>query len=316
VVVVVAVAACTLYSPEARPAQTTFSRFPARNTVRLQNLSQRTQQDLNRVWDTQLEKQRSKSQNQDDTISFFERPGDGRYVYGYDVANDGPSHMEASDGNGKTVGKYSYTDATGKNVEVHYVSGAQGFRVISNNLPEDTEDVKRAKEVFFKAFEERKATHSQTPSRDTAAASGVIGASVVPVAMAYTSSAARAAPATTSGNEAEGDAEEGEGDEEEEGEGDEEEGEEEDDEGGEDEDEEDSEEEEDSDEDSDSSSSSEEDSSSSSEEDSSSSSEEDSDEEDSDEEDSSTKTLDENCTPRPSTSPARPSASDHNNITI
>nr|XP_027209475.1 KNR4/SMI1 homolog [Penaeus vannamei] len=214
VVVVAAVVACVLHSPEARPTQTSPSKTASspsspKTSVRLQNLSQAVKGDLNRVWNSQLDRQRAKVNLPDNTVKFFDRPGEGRYLYGFEAGDDGRTHMQASDGKGQTVGKYSYTDAHGKEVEVHYVSDDSGFRVISNNLPEDTEDVRKAKEEFFKFFEERKAAHQA--DKDNAAVVEMIGKSAVPVAAAST--AAKAVAAEEEGEEGDG-GEEGEGEEE------------------------------------------------------------------------------------------------------
>ncbi|XP_045124461.1 uncharacterized protein LOC123512251 [Portunus trituberculatus] len=160
VVVVVAVGACLLYSPEARPTDPAAP-FPSRSTVRLQQLSSRTRSSLNRVWDSKLQRYRGNSA-QKEAVNFFETPGDGKYTFGYSGGRDSGSHLQASNGQGQTVGRYSYVDAEGKDVQVHYVSGKEGFKVISNNLPEETDEVKRARENFFKIFEEKKKLLEET----------------------------------------------------------------------------------------------------------------------------------------------------------
>ncbi|XP_063851287.1 uncharacterized protein LOC135094812 [Scylla paramamosain] len=161
VVVVVAVGACLVYSPEARPARGPAVPLPSRSTVRLQQLSSHTRSSLNKVWDSKLQRYRGSSA-QKEAVNFFETPGDGRYTFGYSGGSDGGSHLQASNGQGQTVGRYSYVDAEGKDVQVHYVSGSEGFKVISNNLPEETDEVKQAREAFFRIFEEKKKLLEET----------------------------------------------------------------------------------------------------------------------------------------------------------
>merc|ERR1712212_1283449 len=326
----------------ALPALTTgrpssYRAKPSQSVVDLDSLSGDAKNRLDSVWDKQFN-----SFSGDDgaayqsRISFFnsknteKSQGDRNwYIFGHkqdEGSETAMNHAEASNGQGTKVGRYSYIDANGRKVVTHYKSTpGKGIHVMSNNLPEDTADVKQAKDQFFKEFEARKALHrankekEQAESRAVEAESGAAEAESGAAEAEETSAAVQVKPVAQKGpedtpevkkakeiffrefnarkelhrrnkeKELEGEEEEHEGDggaegeedeEEGEGEGDEEEEEEEEGDEEEEEDEEDDDDEEDEDEEDSEEESEEEDSSSSS----SSSSEEDSDEEEEDSE--------------------------------
>ena len=152
---------------EGRPGPSTgVSEAPAqiasKSVVDLEELSLDARHDLNNVWDLQLQKIRSEDRvPSTDQVKFFQRPGGKRYLYGHESPTGDTSHIQASNGEGQTVGKYSYIDANGKKIETHYSSGPDGFRVVSNNLPKDTPEVEAAKTLFFSHFNKRKSLHRQ-----------------------------------------------------------------------------------------------------------------------------------------------------------
>ncbi|XP_076030485.1 uncharacterized protein LOC143018791 [Oratosquilla oratoria] len=154
VVVATAVLSCTLYTLEAKP----FRASSSASVVDLDSLTLSERQEINRVWDEEI---RKIPVSAGESTHFYRAPGQGRYIYGYTFNNGEQSHMQTSDGKDRTLGKYTYKDAFGKDVEVHYASGPSGYRVLANNLPTDTDEVKLAKDAFFKAFQERKALHAE-----------------------------------------------------------------------------------------------------------------------------------------------------------
>merc|ERR1712098_277835 len=92
-----------------------------------------------------------------------ESPKKNWYIYGNkqdDNSETKIAHAEASDGEGTKVGRYSYVNANGKEVVTHYKSTpGKGIKIMTNNLPEDTLAVKKAKEAFFAEFNKRKNLH-------------------------------------------------------------------------------------------------------------------------------------------------------------
>ncbi|KAK2716084.1 uncharacterized protein LOC136043943 [Artemia franciscana] len=98
----------------------------------------------------------------------------GQTSYGY--AHPGQSKAEFRDAFGNVVGSYSYIDANNKEVVVNYVSDANGFRVVSNNLPvaamaneqeqvQETPEVIEAKRQHFAAIAEAKARVVEAKTR-------------------------------------------------------------------------------------------------------------------------------------------------------
>jgi len=96
----------------------------------------------------------------------------GQATYGYSYP--GQASSTTRDAFGNQIGSYAYINAEGKEVRVSYVADANGFRVLSNDLPqapvdnqvapvftgvgpapvEDTPEVVAAKAEFFKLYKE------------------------------------------------------------------------------------------------------------------------------------------------------------------
>jgi len=87
------------------------------------------------------------------------------YQYDYNLGDNGAykfyyrlpeqSRAEERDENGDVRGSYSFVAPEGNEFDFKYQADREGFKVQSNALPEspqDTDEVKRAKEEFFKAY--------------------------------------------------------------------------------------------------------------------------------------------------------------------
>jgi hypothetical protein len=108
----------------------------------------------------------------------------GQASYGY--AYPGQASTTTRDAFGNQIGSYAYINAEGKEVRVSYVADSNGFRVLSNDLPqapvdnlvapvftgeapapvEDTPDVVAAKAEFFKLYEEATAAAAAAPKTE------------------------------------------------------------------------------------------------------------------------------------------------------
>ena len=102
------------------------------------------------------------------TVSRFHSQDElGQASFGH--ATPDQAHSTFIDANGNQVGSYVYINPEGKEVRVHYTAGVDGFRVLSNALPEapsadttfdvnaivqDTPEVMAARKAFFAKFEE------------------------------------------------------------------------------------------------------------------------------------------------------------------
>jgi len=105
----------------------------------------------------------------------------GQATYGYSYP--GQASSTTRDAFGNQIGSYAYINAEGKEVRVSYVADANGFRVLSNDLPqapvdnqvapvftgvgpapvEDTPEVVAAKAEFFKMFKEAAEAAAASP---------------------------------------------------------------------------------------------------------------------------------------------------------
>jgi len=105
----------------------------------------------------------------------------GQATYGYSYP--GQASSTTRDAFGNQIGSYAYINAEGKEVRVSYVADANGFRVLSNDLPqapvdnqvapvftgvgpapvEDTPEVIAAKAEFFKLYKEAEAAAAAAP---------------------------------------------------------------------------------------------------------------------------------------------------------
>ena len=86
----------------------------------------------------------------------------GQATYGYSHPGQAASNFQ--DAHGNQVGSYAYIDPEGKEIRVSYIADANGFRVVSNALPEgpvadlvhpvpvqDTVEVIEARQAHFAA---------------------------------------------------------------------------------------------------------------------------------------------------------------------
>merc|ERR1712212_730169 len=192
---------------------------PSQSVVDLDSLSGDAKNRLDSVWDKQFN-----SFSGDDgaayqsRISFFNSKNTERsqgdrnwYIFGHkqdEGSETAMNHAEASNGQGTKVGRYSYIDANGRKVVTHYKSTpGKGIHVMSNNLPEDTADVKQAKDQFFKEFEARKALYrankekEQAESRAAEAESGAAEAESGAAEAEETSAAVQVKPVAQKGPE-------------------------------------------------------------------------------------------------------------------
>ena len=101
----------------------------------------------------------------------------GQASFGY--SHPGQASSTFRDAWGNQVGSYAYIDAEGKEVRVSFVADANGFRVVSNNLPvapsavhavgpapvQDTAEVAAAKAAHFAAVAEAKERNAGTHRR-------------------------------------------------------------------------------------------------------------------------------------------------------
>ena len=75
------------------------------------------------------------------------------YQYQYNTGNS--ARQEIRDANGLTQGFYSYVDPTGTVQRVDYTSDpVLGYRVLQNQVVQDTPEVAKAKAEFFKVYNE------------------------------------------------------------------------------------------------------------------------------------------------------------------
>merc|ERR1719402_414888 len=80
--------------------------------------------------------------------------GDGTYTFVYHVGDS--EREEVRSESGEVSGKFAFVAPEGNEIEAKYEADEDGFRVESDALPiapEDTADVRSAKEEFFAAYE-------------------------------------------------------------------------------------------------------------------------------------------------------------------
>ncbi|XP_076031997.1 uncharacterized protein LOC143019905 [Oratosquilla oratoria] len=85
----------------------------------------------------------------------YEQGSDGAYRFSYSLPDQ--ERHEERNSDGTVTGSYAFVDDTGEEVSVKYVADEDGFRPESDALPqvpEDTDEVKKAREEFFKIYEE------------------------------------------------------------------------------------------------------------------------------------------------------------------
>lgn len=92
---------------------------------------------------------------------FHGQDGLGGYVYGYSVPDIAKSEKKIA--GGEIRGSYSYVNGDGQEIKVEYYDDGNGFHH-TDNLPkvelvanEDTDEVKAAKEEFFRIWNEEAA---------------------------------------------------------------------------------------------------------------------------------------------------------------
>ncbi|CAL4082117.1 unnamed protein product [Meganyctiphanes norvegica] len=80
---------------------------------------------------------------------------DGSYTFFYSIPGKS-SRAEERDESGEVEGAYSFVAPEGEEFHFRYTAGEDGYRVKSSALPvppEDTKEVKKAKEEFFAAYQ-------------------------------------------------------------------------------------------------------------------------------------------------------------------
>ncbi|XP_076032000.1 uncharacterized protein LOC143019909 [Oratosquilla oratoria] len=85
----------------------------------------------------------------------YEQGSDGAYRFSYSLPQQ--ERHEERNSDGTVTGSYAFVDDAGEEVSVKYVADEDGFRAESDALPqvpEDTDEVKKAREEFFKIYEE------------------------------------------------------------------------------------------------------------------------------------------------------------------
>ncbi|XP_076031999.1 uncharacterized protein LOC143019908 [Oratosquilla oratoria] len=85
----------------------------------------------------------------------YEQGSDGAYRFSYSLPQQ--ERHEERNSDGTVTGSYAFVDDAGEEVSVKYVADEEGFRAESDALPqvpEDTDEVKKAREEFFKIYEE------------------------------------------------------------------------------------------------------------------------------------------------------------------
>ncbi|XP_076031996.1 uncharacterized protein LOC143019904 [Oratosquilla oratoria] len=85
----------------------------------------------------------------------YEQGSDGAYRFSYSLPDQ--ERHEERNSDGTVTGSYAFVDDAGEEVSVKYVADEDGFRPESDALPqvpEYTDEVKKAREEFFKIYEE------------------------------------------------------------------------------------------------------------------------------------------------------------------
>lgn len=80
------------------------------------------------------------------------RPGEYSFLYSLPTS----SRSEKRTASGEVTGEYAFVAPEGEEYQFRYKADEEGFRVESNALPvppEDTDEVKKAKEEFFAAYQ-------------------------------------------------------------------------------------------------------------------------------------------------------------------
>ncbi|CAL4064197.1 unnamed protein product, partial [Meganyctiphanes norvegica] len=80
--------------------------------------------------------------------------GDGTYSFIYHVGDSEREELRSE--SGEVTGRFAFVAPEGNEIEAKYEADEEGFRVESDAIPiapEDTDDVKAAKEEFFEAYE-------------------------------------------------------------------------------------------------------------------------------------------------------------------
>ena len=126
----------------------------------------------------------------------------GQASYGYSYPGQAATNFRDAFGN--QVGSYAYINPEGKEIRVSYVADANGFRVLSNALPQapsndlsapvfdgvapqpvqDTAEVAAAKAEFFRLYKEAAAAAEAAPDTDGARKKRQILSYALPVAPA------------------------------------------------------------------------------------------------------------------------------------
>lgn len=97
-----------------------------------------------------------------ETSQFHTQDGKGRALFGYTTPDQ--ARIESRSEDGTVRGSYSYLDAWGKAIKVHYWDDGTGFHAAGNNLPglysevpqpvQDTPEITAAKEQHYQLFQQ------------------------------------------------------------------------------------------------------------------------------------------------------------------
>merc|ERR1711962_1103425 len=140
------------------------------SVVDLSTLSLDAREDLNGVWRKHFDAaEETNSIDDAPSLSFYRNPSkdnNKNYIFGHKTTDSSAesflNHAEASNGFGTKLGRFSYIDANGKKVETHYkATPGKGIQMMTNNLPQETEAVREAKDKFFSEFNARRKLHAQ-----------------------------------------------------------------------------------------------------------------------------------------------------------
>merc|ERR1711962_108895 len=140
------------------------------SVVDLSTLSLDAREDLNGVWRKHFDAaEETNSIGDAPSLSFYRNPSkdnNKNYIFGHKTTDSSAesflNHAEASNGFGTKLGRFSYIDANGKKVETHYkATPGKGIQMMTNNLPQETEAVREAKDKFFSEFNARRKLHAQ-----------------------------------------------------------------------------------------------------------------------------------------------------------